>query len=52
MTLANDGTCVVAYNYFGNLTLKLKKTEVSDEMAVRMVEEHDKHYHPKEEEKP
>jgi len=51
-TLDKDGTCTVAYNYFGKLVLKLKQPEVSDDLAVRVIEAHDANYRPKDDDQP
>ena len=44
----SDGNATVQYNYFGDLKLDLTAREVTDEMIQRIVDDHDKHYHPPE----
>lgn len=45
-----DHACTVQFNYFGNVKLNLGGQEVADEMAQKIVDEHDKNYRPKSEE--
>lgn len=47
----DDGSCIAQYNYFGNLKLELVSREVADEMLQRIIDDHDKHYHEREDNK-
>lgn len=44
MALAEDGTCTVLYNYFGEIVLNLKSLEVPAAMLPRIVDDFDKHF--------
>ena len=46
-----DGSCIAQYSYFGNLKLALVSREVGDDMLQRIVDDHDKHYHEREDNK-
>ena len=45
MTVADDGSSVVQYNYFGDIKFKLSTREVKDELLVQIVDSFDKNYH-------
>jgi len=48
ISAGKDGQVTVQYDFFGTLKLDLLEREVSDETALRIIDEHAKHYRKKE----